>query len=93
MECDFCGQGRPKLFNKDGKFCDVLCYQGWKDKLNEVTLMECPNCKRVYPTHVPNDVVNMKTGQVLHMTNRVTRCMACGTNLQRRTRQRILRGS
>jgi hypothetical protein len=27
MKCDFCGKGRPKLFNEDGKFCNVKCHQ------------------------------------------------------------------
>lgn len=30
MKCDYCGKGRPKLWNKDGKFCDEECYRKWR---------------------------------------------------------------
>ena len=29
VKCDYCGKGRPKLWNADGKFCDELCYRMW----------------------------------------------------------------
>jgi len=29
MKCDECGKGRPKLWTKDGKFCDEKCYIAW----------------------------------------------------------------
>lgn len=35
MKCDYCGKGRPKLWNKDGKFCNESCYQEWLHKLEK----------------------------------------------------------
>jgi len=31
VKCDYCGKGRPRLWTKDGKFCDSVC----RDKARE----------------------------------------------------------
>ena len=31
MKCDYCKKGRPKFWNRYGKFCDVECYRKWME--------------------------------------------------------------
>ena len=50
MKCDYCGKGRPKLWNKDGKFCDKECYRKW--------VHERPRQIFPYDFLVPKSVLN-----------------------------------
>ena len=37
MKCENCGKGRPKLWNKDGHFCNEACYREWKSRIRYVS--------------------------------------------------------
>lgn len=30
VKCTYCRKGRPKLWNKDGGFCNETCYENWR---------------------------------------------------------------
>ncbi|MBA7624520.1 hypothetical protein ES703_31929 [subsurface metagenome] len=44
VKCKNCGKGRPRLFNKDGGFCNQACYDEFKAK---VVRRYCGFCRKV----------------------------------------------
>ena len=58
MKCDYCGKGKPELWNKDGKFCNEVCYRKWQREEQEKR--RCKNPKHP-TTFVDKDRVCVKS--------------------------------